>query len=647
MGMVYSKSPKGSREVNGRTNDLPEDLREVLKSCRGRFTIAERCGQVPEDEQQRLADALVALIEGGYLRESLENRPEDDDFPDDESDAADPSEATADDAASPGDAEPEEGVIVDDAAGKLRAGVARRRGERDENTSELVRQFDEEARRKAEEKAAREAEEQARREAEEAARRAAEEEARRQAEEQARREAEEAARLAAEEEAKRKAEEERQRAEEERRRKAAERKAAEEARERARLEQEERDRLAIQERLAKRRAQQRRVILPVVFGVLLPLLVAALFLQVYNFDGRRAEFEKAAAGILGVPVKAGSAKLWFAPGPQWRFGDVTIDTGEGRARIERVGLTTSWGGVFGSPSFSDVHLDAPTFSAAGLVKAVQGGVASPALAEGSLTINGLRLTDAAKELPPLGGSASYRDGQLVAAKVQGASEESGKLSIALARDNGLMLELGAGNLRWLLGPELPLGETRVKGRLAGNALQIDEWAATLYAGDLSGSGQLAWEGGWRFAGKFEAKRIEAERLARGWLKEGLVAGNATVLAVAPTSRELAAKAQLAGSASLERGVLVGVDLDKVLQGQSMGEETRFESLAAEFSLESGRIEVSNLRLSAPSLKAGGNLRIEADQVASGRLVAEADTRGPRNAVTLKVGGSRSAPAYQR
>ena len=47
-------------------------------------------------------------------------------------------------------------------AERLRAEVARRRGERDENTSELVKQIDESARLKAEEKAAREAGERAR-----------------------------------------------------------------------------------------------------------------------------------------------------------------------------------------------------------------------------------------------------------------------------------------------------------------------------------------------------------------------------------------------------------------------------------------------------------------------------------------------------
>ena len=45
---------------------------------------------------------------------------------------------------------------IDETADKLRADFARRRGERGDNATELLRQLDDEARRKAEENAARE-----------------------------------------------------------------------------------------------------------------------------------------------------------------------------------------------------------------------------------------------------------------------------------------------------------------------------------------------------------------------------------------------------------------------------------------------------------------------------------------------------------
>jgi len=644
MGIVYTKSPKGSREANGRTQDLPPPLHALLLRCKGRFTVAMLCEQAAGAEHEDIAAAIRLLVEEGYLREAPEalldeefqDEPE---FDDDTTDAAAPATDVATAA--------ETDAAVDDPAEKLRAGVARRRGERDEETSELVRQFDEEARRKAEEKAAREAEEQARRAAEEAARRAAEEEARRAAEEAARRAAEEEARRQAAEEARRQAEEEKRRAEEERRRKAAERKAAEEARERARLEEEERDRLAIQERLRKRREQQRRILWPLALGIVLPLLLGALFLQVYSFDARRAAFEAAATEILGTPVKAGDSKLWFAPGPQWRFNDVVIGTGADGARIARVSLDGSWGGIFAAPGFAAIHLVDPQLPTARALALLHDASGRSGLAAGTLRASGLRFTDLPKDLPPLSLDAAFRDGRLVTVAGQGASEEAGKLGFALAHEGGWQLRLEASQLRWLLGAELPLSEIRAKGQLESAGLRFDEFAATLLSGDLSGSGRLSWEGGWRLAGKFDLRRLEASRLARGWLGEGLLTGSATVLAGASSARELVAKSQLSGNATVERGALNGVDLDKVLEGRSMGEQTRFDTLTADVSIEGQRVELANVKLGAPGLKAAGSLRIDTDRSAAGRLVVEADTRISRNAVALKVGGTAAAPNYQR
>jgi len=147
---------------------------------------------------------------------------------------------------------------MDAVAGKLRAGFADRRGQRDEATSELIRKMEEETRLKAEEKARLEAEERARREAEEKARREAEERARREAEERARREAEEKARREAIERARREAEEWARRQAEEKARREAEEKARREAEERARIEAEERARREAEEEVRRQAEEKAR-----------------------------------------------------------------------------------------------------------------------------------------------------------------------------------------------------------------------------------------------------------------------------------------------------------------------------------------------------------------------------------------------------
>ncbi|MBI3096595.1 MAG: hypothetical protein HYY97_17130 [Rhodocyclales bacterium] len=577
---------------------------------------------------------------------------------------------------------------VDEAAAKLRAEFANRRGQRDGSTSELLKQLDEAARLKAQEKAAREAAEEARREAEQQARREAEEKARREAEEIARREAEERARIEAEERARREeeerirreaeekarreaeeiarreaeeqarieaeeraqreAEEKARREEEERLRRIAEKKAREEAEYRARLEQEERDREAIRERIRQRNAKRRRVILPTVFGLLLPLALGLTLLNFYSFDGKRIEFEKTAAELFGVPVKAASAKFWILTGPQWRFDDVTLGTDADVVKIARVGLGTSWFGIFGAPvRFDSIHLDGPQVPPSIALELLTRTSATESLQSGELTATGLVFAADAQGMPPLNLRASYRDGRLMKISAQGEDAESAKLNLDMQRDAQWRLTLAATHLRWLLGPGLPLSEIALKADLMPASLVVTEFSARLLDGELAGNGNLSWQGGWRAAAKLEGRLIDATRLAPAWIPEGRVNGSAAIVAEAASPRELVARARTSGSFSIGRGLLGGIDLDKAVQNRGLGEQFRFESLQGDFFSDSQRIEFSGLNLVARDLKAQATLSVDASRAVNGRVNIEVQTTGERRTTSLRVGGSLAAPQYQR
>jgi hypothetical protein len=532
-------------------------------------------------------------------------------------------------------------------AERLRAEVARRREQRDESTNEVVRQIDEAARQKAEDKAARELAERLRLAAAEKARRLAEEEARRAAEEKTRREAEEQTERKTVETARREAEEAHHRAEEERKRKAAEKKARAEAREKARLDEEERDRLAIQERLRKRREQQRRVIWPLVLGVVLPLALVFVVLQFYSFEGKRVEFENTASTLFGVPVKVGSARLALLPGPQWQMHDVVASSGADTVRIAQVDIGTSLPGLFGTPKLESIHLDQPQIPPAVALKLLEQTSDPVLLKSGELSVTGLEFGAGVKDLPPLNLRATFRDGRLSAISGQGESAETGKISLDLAWENQWQLVLNASQLRWMLGAEVPLTEATVKGKLIPGGIQIAEFSAGLFAGDLTGSGRLSWDNGWRLSARLAAKQIDAGKVAKAWIREGNIGGSATLLAQAPGPKELMARASLSGSFAIERGVLGGVDLDKLLQERGIGEETRFESLNGDFIMESRRIDFSSLTLMARDLKANGSLGIDANRAAAGRVIVEARSSGARRAASLRISGTAVAPSYQR
>jgi hypothetical protein len=536
---------------------------------------------------------------------------------------------------------------------------ARREAEeraRREAEEKIRREAEEKARREAEEKARLEAEEKARREAEERARREAEEKIRREAEEKARREAEEKARLEAEEKARREAEEKARRDEEERIRREAEekarRKAEEKARleaeEKARLEQEERDREAIKERLRQRGEKRRRMILPLVFALLLPIAAAMLLLQFLSFDGKRAEFEKAATEMFGVPVKVGNTRLGVLAGPQWLMNDVAVGADGQTAKIARVRLGMSLLGVFGAPlRFESIHLEAPQLPPAMALKLLGQAADGTRLKSGEIRVSGLTFDSDQKNIPALDVRATFDDGRLTKISGQGENPEAGKFSLVMDREDKWHLTLGAAQIRWLAGPTLPLTNVTLKGDLAADGMQITEFSAALPAGELAGSGRLAWQDGWRANAKLEGKRIDAAKLVPAWFQDGSIGGNALLFAESAKLGELFSHPKLSGSFSLGRGVLGGIDLDKVLQDRGQGEQSRFESLSGEFLVDSGRIELSDLKLAALELKATGSLSIDANRNASGRLVVEAKSAGVRRTVNLRLSGTLAAPNYQR
>lgn len=528
---------------------------------------------------------------------------------------------------------------------------ARREAEeriRREAEEKLRREAEEKARREAEERARIEAEERARREAEEKIRREAEEKARREAEEKARIEAGERARREAEEASRRKEEEEQRRKEEERLRLIAEKKAREEAEEKARLEEEERDREAIRERLRLRTEKRRRIILPVIFGLLLPVALGLLVLQVVSFDGKRSEFEKTATEAFGVPVKAASAKLGLLAGPQWIVEDVVIGADADTVKIARVKFGMPLLGVFGAPlRYESIHLEQPQLPASVALKLLLQQSSPALLQSGEILATGLQFTAVQKGLPLMNLQASFTEGRLTSVSGKGEDAESGKFSLELNREDQWRLALNAAQVRWILGPDLPLAEVTLKGDLTPNAVLIKEFSGSLFSGEIGGSGRLSWRGGWRTAGKLEAKRIDPTKLAPGWLLEGNINGNAVMAANAETPKDLLSRTTISGSFNIGRGLLAGIDLDKVLQNRGAGEQFRFESLTGEFSAEARRIEITEFKLAAPELKASGAVSIDANRAASGRIAVEAVSSGTRRTASLRVGGTLAAPQYQR
>ena len=554
------------------------------------------------------------------------------------------------------------------AAERLRQGIAARRDQRDEATQKEMMQVELEVRQRAEEKARVELEERLHREAEEAearraeaealreeaARREAEAHARLLAEEAARHEAEAAARRAAEEQTRLEIEAQAQRAAEERARLKAEEQARREAAERERLAEEERELAALRERFRARREQRRKMLLnPVTLGVLLPVLIALALLHVIAFDGKRSEFEAAATAVLGVPVKAGSANAALFPSPRWVLNSVVMTTEDGAVSIGRVRLGVSLFGLFrGLDAVDSIHLESPQLPLATLLKAAAQHAALPANYE-TLSAQGLVLVGDRHGLPALNVHVTRRRGQAPVLLAQGEEADFGKASIEADapedQPEQWRFKFSTSRFQTPFGATVPLTNFSMSGVLMPGNVVIKEFSGGFNEGMLTGSMNLAWREGWRLTGTLDAKNIDAAKLIPGWMSEGLINGNANIVADprAADPKTLLAHPHIVGSFVVSRGVLTGIDLDRVVQGRGMGDQYRFESLAGNLLVEEGRVALQSLRLTAGSLVAQGAATLAPDRKMSGRLTSEVKAGTINLKSSVDIGGTLAVPQYQR
>jgi hypothetical protein len=512
------------------------------------------------------------------------------------------------------------------------------------------REAEESARIEAEERARIEAEERARREAEEKLRREEEERARREAEEKARNEAEDRARIEAEERARREAEEKLRREEEERARRKAEEKARREAEERARIEEEERDRERIRQRMLERKEVHKRQsrVAAIVIVVVLPFL--ALFLiKFLPFDGKRQAFETMAASALGVSVKAGSAQVELVPKMKLTLENVVFGEAADGVQVKRVVLGAPLSVLWQMPAeFDSLHLDDVRLPLPVLLKLLGTSAGKLPLKAGTFSASRVILAAEPAFLPPLEVEAKLAGGQVTEFAAQADGADSGKVKLSGVRGPGAWsVSLNAERFDLPLAAKLKLVDFSATGQLSPERLTISGFKGWLHNGELGGSATLTWQGNWKLGGKFSATRVSASAAAPGWFKDGVFDAQGDFLGDAAKSQDLLPKAQIQAQVGMSRGVLAGIDFDRVLQGRGQGEQYTFESLKANLFYDAGRIEATQVRVAAGALAATGTVTIAPDQTARGRVSVEVKSGSSRQNVGLSIGGTATKPQYQR
>jgi hypothetical protein len=529
----------------------------------------------------------------------------------------------------------------------------------------------EEAERKAKADAERKAKEAAERKAkEEAEKKRREEEERRRKEEEARRAQEEADRRAREEE------EQRAREEAERKRKAKESLAAKQAEEKATaraaagkggaarvgddidvseddLETDDlkRDQKVVAEaaRKAAREAppvvvatgRPRRWGKPAAVALFVLLVAGVGVLHVMPLS--TADYEKAASGALGVPVKISSARLSVITGVEVKLEGVTV----GDSKIRLVRGFPEVGSLFGArKAFTRLELEGASLSQAQLADAVLGKAAGENFKVGRVQVRQATL-DGPMKVPALDIDAVIAaDGSVQSLTLSGADKLSVKLSPA---GNDIGFEISAGSLVVPFVPALTLSEFGMKGTANRQGVTSSEWDGRAFDGVISGSARIRWGASWTAEGDVRARGVKVAVFAPGLVSEGKVDAKGTYSMTGSTPSALQEGARLQGDFKIEKGVLGSFDLTRALQtgGAQSGGRTPFTELTGQGVYDKGTVQITNVSIVAGAMNAGASLNIDAGGGLSGRVVADVKAATQTLRATLNLSGKVQDPVIRK
>ena len=543
---------------------------------------------------------------------------------------------------------------------------------------EAERRAKEDAERKAKEEEERRAREEAeRRKKEETERRAREETERRAKEEEERREREEAEREAKEQEAREETERQAEREAEEKR---------EESKARARMEAEaaaqaRKDARARERALAKDRKaaemeepsqpeepmhpeeplypaepepkiavsvgklrRKRNWARTFALGLFVVLIVAIAAIHVVPLDV--GPYEKAARERLGAPVRIGSIHYSLFPRPHLRFEKISIGT-EPQLRIGSMKAVSELGSMFAPrKDFTSIEIEGLVLPQAAAARALWGKGSDDAMRMGRVLVRSLKLELNGMVLPPLDVEASFGPGGLE--KAQLANVEKG-LSVSLQSGDGkTQVEITAKQLVLPFAENIVLDEFSGKGTLSPQEFTLREFDARVFDGALTGNARLSWRDAWSFEGEFDAKRMNAAKLAAPVLSGGQLEGKGVYSMRAPAPDKLMAAARLEGSFSVQKGTVANVDLTRTLQGASgSGGSTLFSEMNGSVVADANHIQLRQIRLLAGLLSANGAAEVDAKKNLSGRLQIELRSQTTQFRANLAISGTLAEPQFRR
>jgi class 3 adenylate cyclase len=385
---------------------------------------------------------------------------------------------------------------------------------------------------------------------------------------------------------------------------------------------------------------------PVALGFVLILIVGLVLIHFVSFDRFIPQFEKMASAHLRQPVTIKALHLSLVPPVHWRLDGVSVGN-DGRLTVASIDAVPELGSLFGDKKvFKSLALDSPALSEEGLFALLFGKPEGRDFNVASVSVKNGRLKSKTVILPALDAKIAIgEDGAWRKITLETADHKT-NLSLE-PKGGGAQLEIATNAFSMPFGPAFILEDFSATGVLSRDELRLSEFKGAGYGGYLSGNASLKWGAGWSLGGDISYRAMDPVRIAPALFAEGKLEGRSAYAMRARSYDELFAAPRMEGNFLVQKGTLLGVDLTRLLQGDSGGGKTVFAELAGNFIYEGGRTQLRQIHLRAGPLTAGGNADVDAGKNISGRFAVEVKSPVAQARADFTVSGTLREPRFNR
>jgi hypothetical protein len=385
---------------------------------------------------------------------------------------------------------------------------------------------------------------------------------------------------------------------------------------------------------------------PVALGLVLLLVLGLVLVHFISFDSHIPQFEKLAGAYLRQPVKIKGLHLSLVPRPHWRLDGLAVGD-QGQLTVARVDAIPELGNLFGDKkAFTSIELESPVLGEAGLLGLLFGKPAGQDFKVAQVIARNAKLESKNFVLPAL--DAKILLGADGAWRQIALETPNHKTSLMLKpQGDGAQIEVETNVFSLPFDPSFFLEDFSAKGTLRRGELRLSEFKGGIYGGYLYGSAKLKWGAEWSLDGDIKVRAMDPDRFAPALIGAGKLEGKAAYSMRAKSYDTLFAAPRMEGSFEIRKGVLLGVELGRLLQGGGVGGKTVFNELTGGFVREAGKTELRQIRLGAGPISAGGNADAGPGKRIGGRFVAEIKSPVAQARTSFSLSGTLADPRFSR